>query len=565
MNLTTPLTKTPPDLETDFSSSSPLPILPQLHGNGAGGNGSAIVLGQRKRRSRWSLVRKLALGVVALGLIGFGVQRWLFAPAQNGADITATVTRTDLPVIVTERGDLESAETIITKCEIEGQEGCKIVFLAPEGSKVKKGEVVLKFDADKLRQAVAAQDVKFNTADGKAKAAKEELDVQRNKAEGDLKKAELAYKLAVLDKEKYLEGEYKIDVKDKESAIKLAERDLKEAEEKLEGYRTLVKKGFGTPETLSQKELDVAQKQYKLAGDRDRLMVLQKFMKHRQEEELTFKATDAERELARTFSSARANIAKAEADLVSALVVAQLEKEQLERARKQFERAEITAPTDGIMVYCQMRYWDPSSRIQVGGVVGYQFPLFQIPELDKMQVKVRIHESKVKKVQIGQKAEIRIEAQPGLVLRGTVTKVATLADSEAPWMRGGIKEFECIVKIDELPTDVSLKPGFTAEVSIKVNQLADVLAVPIQAVAQREGKHVAYVAAGAGVERREISVGENNDKFVEVKEGLSEGEAVCLDARARMNAENQAGGGVPKSPEPKTKNLTQAAAPKAGG
>ena len=260
-----------------------------------------------------------------------------------------------------------------------------------------------------------------------------------------------------------------------------------------------------------------------------------------------------------------ANIAKAEADLASAFVVAKLEREQLDRVRKQLDNAEIKSPADGIMVYAQTRYWDPSSRIQVGGVVGYQFPLFQIPELDKMQVKVRIHESKIKKVQVGQKAEIRIEAQAGLVLKGTVTKVATLADSEAPWMRGGIKEFECIVKIDELPTNVSLKPGFTAEVSIHVNQLPDVLAVPIQAVAQREGKHIAYVSTVSGVERREVTVGENNDKFVEVKDGLIEGEAVCLDARARVNAENQAGGATPKPPEPKTKNLTQAAPSAAGG
>src|SRR6516164_1278214 len=157
MNLTTSLAQTAPDLESKVPSSSHLPTLSPLLNNPVGGNGSSV-LAKRKPRSRWSLMLKLALGVGAVGLIGFGVHRWFFAPAQTGQEITATVTRTDLPVIVTERGDLESAETITVKCEIEGRDGNKIVFLAPEGSRVKKGEVVLKFDADKLRQSVAEQE-----------------------------------------------------------------------------------------------------------------------------------------------------------------------------------------------------------------------------------------------------------------------------------------------------------------------------------------------------------------------------------------------------------------------
>src|SRR5262249_43174214 len=79
------------------------------------------------------------------------------------------------------------------------------------------------------------------------------------------------------------------------------------------------------------------------------------------------------------------------------------------------------------------------------------------------------------------------------------------------------------------------------EVSIKVNLLSNVLTAPVQAVAQREGKHCAYVLKAGVVERREVTIGENNDKYVEVREGLSVGEAVCLDARARMNAETQGG------------------------
>jgi RND family efflux transporter MFP subunit len=495
-----------------------------------------------KSNPRARLMRAASLvGVVCIvALVVWGGQRWWFASNAVSGDITAPVMRAHLPIVVTERGQLESANTVKVKCEVEG-EGSKIVFLEPESTHVKKGQVVVRFDADKIRRTVAEQEIKFKTADGKARQAKEELDVQKNKAEGEIAKAELALELARLDREKYLEGEYKVEVDDKKGAINLAERELKEAEEKLEGFRIFVKKGFGTPEQLALKELEVARAKNNLERDKAKLMVLEKFTLRRQEVELTAKEKDAKREVARTISTARANVAKAETDYETAKAVGDLEKEQLDRARRQLDHIEIKAPQDGIVIYEQMRFWDPSTRVQLGGLMNYQQPVFQLPDLENMQVKVKIHESKIKKVRAGQKAEIRVEAFPGLLMHGTVEKVATLADTDAPWRNGGVKEFETIVKIDDLPTGGGLKPSFTAEVAIEVNHLRDVLAVPIQAVVERDGKHYAYVPTAAGPERREVTVGENNEKFVEIRGGLEEGEAVLLDARARSNAEKQAG------------------------
>jgi RND family efflux transporter MFP subunit len=170
-------------------------------------------------------------------------------------------------------------------------------------------------------------------------------------------------------------------------------------------------------------------------------------------------------------------------------------------------------------------------------MVRFQQPIFKIPELEHMQVKVNIHESKVKKIQKDQKAEIRVEAYPNKVLSGIVKSVATVADSRMPWIRGNVKEYETIVEVIDLPSEASLKPGMTAEVSIKVNHLADVTLVPVQTVAERKGQHFVYVSRPSGVERRNVTVGESNEKFVEIKEGLEPGEQVCLDARARGAAE----------------------------
>jgi RND family efflux transporter MFP subunit len=367
-----------------------------------------------------------------------------------------------------------------------------------------------------------------------------------DQAETETAKAQLALTLAELDLEKYVKGEYKADLDEKQGAIKLAQKELQDAEEKLKHYQTFVKKGFGTPEQLRLKELEVEKARNYVERDKAKLEVLEKYTRKRQEAELKFKAEDAKRELVRTQKSGEANIAKARADVEAARVVANLEKEQLERFKKQLELAVIKAPEDGILVYSQTRYWDPQSRVQVGAMVMFQQPIFQLPELDHMQVKVRVHESKVKKIKEGQRAEIRVDAYANKVLQGTVKSVATLSDSADSWRRGGVKEYETIVTIDDRPGGAPRKPGRSAEVTIKVKLLPDVLLVPVQAVTEIEGEHFVYLPNPGGIERREVGVGESNEKFVEITSGPEGGEPVCLDARARGEAESKSA--KPKAP-----------------
>ncbi len=186
-------------------------------------------------------------------------------------------------------------------------------------------------------------------------------------------------------------------------------------------------------------------------------------------------------------------------------------------------------------------------------MVHFQQKIFSLPDLSQMEVSVKIHESVVKKVRPGQKAEIQVEAYPDRGLHGTVLKVATLAVSDN-WDRA-IKEYETIVHIDDLPEGAGLLPGMTAKVTIKASQLDNVLVVPVQAVAEDGTKHIAFVIKGRSVERREVEVGGNNEKFVEIKSGLNEDERVALDARARLAAETKSDAPPPAAasgPKPTT-------------
>jgi RND family efflux transporter MFP subunit len=502
--------------------------------------GEKKVPSRRRKRARWWGFMWMALVVVA-AFLGFGwfVKWWFFPDIGGSKDISVAVVRGDLVIIVTEHGELASSKTEDIRCQLEGRQN-KIVFIVPEGDHVKKDEVVVRLDADELTRDVGKQEAVYKQAKGKADAAKQELEVQKNKAETDKDKADLAWTLAKLDLKKYEEKEFQIDYDDKLGAIKLAERELEDAKEKLKNYEGFVRKGFGVPEQLALKRIEVSQKEANLERDKNKLELLKEYLKDRQMTELKAKARDAKSELDRTILSGAAAVSKAKAEMEAAQETAQVEEASLKRFKKQLGLCEIKSPADGIMVYTHERDWDPSYRIQTGGVVFYQQTLARLPDLTHMEAKVRIHESKVKKVKPGQKAEIRIESQPNILLHGTVTNVATVSESDRPWASNGAKEYLTTVKIEDLPADAGLLPNMTAKVEIKVNHLSDVIMVPVQAVTQRGDQHIAYVKVGSRIQRREVTVGENNDKYIEITDGLAEGEQVMMDARARSSAETKA-------------------------
>ena len=90
----------------------------------------------------------------------------------------------------------------------------------------------------------------------------------------------------------------------------------------------------------------------------------------------------------------------------------------------------------------------------------------------------------------------------------------------------------------------------TAEAKVLVGELADVLVVPVQAIAEHKGEFYAFVEKSGQTKLQKVKIGENNETHVQVLEGLTEGEKVALDARLRAAAEfkldDQKQGGVSK-------------------
>lgn len=449
---------------------------------------------------------------------------------QVGGVITAPVTRSSFPVVVTAGGELASAEAVKVVCELEG-ESHKIIEMLPEGTRVSAGMNVIRLDPADINDRLAAQQIKVTLAEAAVRAAEEDLKIQKNLAASQIAQANLALQLATLDQEKYVNGEYQVQLNELQGSIALAMSALQDAQAEEEYFRDLVKKGFCTPEQLRAKEQAVKQAEFNVNRDQERLKVLETYTHKRQVTELDAKAEEASREMERAKSSAEAATAKATSDFQVATATAALERKQLERIQGQLEMCSVRAPVDGTVVYSKER----NKSISLGSVVHFKQDLFSLPSSNRMKVDAYVHESAVKKVLADMRVEVRIDAFPNVVLRGSVDDVASFYDSTRHWLSGGVKEYATTISLQET-SELALRTGMTAEVRIFVAEVSNGLVVPLPAVSERDGAHYCFVVAASGVEPRRVELGLNTDDYVEIRSGLEEGERVALDARLRLDS-----------------------------
>jgi hypothetical protein len=174
-----------------------------------------------------------------------------------------------------------------------------------------------------------------------------------------------------------------------------------------------------------------------------------------------------------------------------------------------------------------------SVTIEEGAMVRERQTILRLPDLAQMQVKVNVHESKVEQIEPDMRARIRILDRE---LSGTVTSVANQPEPTS-FFQASVKEYGTVVRIDGQPE--GLRPGMTAEVEILVADLKGVPALPVAAIVEQRGKFFCWVKTPAGVERRRLTLGLSNDEFVEVRDGVGEGEQVVLNPRAVISNARQ--------------------------
>ncbi len=302
------------------------------------------------------------------------------------------------------------------------------------------------------------------------------------------------------------------------------------AKTKYAGTKRLFGENFATKTELDNDELSVKQNEIKLASAQTALNLYIQYEFTRTAEDFLSKYDESLRLLVRARKEAISKMAQSRAQLKSSERRCRIEEEQLTELYDQMSNCVIRAQRPGLVVYGggEDRRFGNEEPIREGATVRERQAIITIPDTTKMSVRLKIHESYIKKVKKGLKAKIQVDAFPDQRLEGEVVKVGVLPDSGNRWMNPDLKVYITSVAINGV--NDWIKPGMSAKVEILVKTLDDVLYVPLQAVVPINGKHYAFVETGLRAEQREIEIGEFNDEFIEIKKGLKEGEKVLLRA-----------------------------------
>ncbi len=326
------------------------------------------------------------------------------------------------------------------------------------------------------------------------------------------------------------DGEAQQKLRQLQSERLISEEELQLAEVKVAGTRRLAEKNFVTKQELDGDEMSVK----KTVISRDSAITDEElFIKYefpKQSEKLLSDYEEAIRKLERTIKKGIATEAQAEARWKSSEANFKLREQRTKELQEQLDSCIIRAERTGLVVYAGSdEPWRNREAIEEGSTVYERQEIITIPDMTQMAVKVKIHESSIKKIMKSQKARIKLDSYLEQELTGEVIKVNVIPDSSSRWMNPDMKLYPAMVSIDG--THDWLKPGMSARVEILVEQLEDVVYVPIQAVSSENGQRVCYVIDTLGrQERRVVETGEFNNEFIEVKSGLQEGEQVLLRA-----------------------------------
>jgi HlyD family secretion protein len=223
----------------------------------------------------------------------------------------------------------------------------------------------------------------------------------------------------------------------------------------------------------------------------------------------------------------------------------------LKEIQTSLQKTTITAPTNGVI---SMLNIEQGERV-VGTIQMAGTEMMRISNFSSMEVRVEVSENDILRVNIGDEVDIEIDAYVGRTFKGIVTEIANSAANVASsnvLTSEQVTNFVVKIRLDPDSYEdliqpgkmFPLRPGMSTSVEILTETVADVLGVPIQAVTTREAEEdedakekdkkeddlleVVFVKSGDTVMMKEVVTGIQDDDYIEVLEGLEEGNEIVI-------------------------------------
>jgi HlyD family secretion protein len=213
----------------------------------------------------------------------------------------------------------------------------------------------------------------------------------------------------------------------------------------------------------------------------------------------------------------------------------------LSEARENLSKTSIYAPMDGIITVLNV---EKGERV-VGTEMMAGTELLRVADLDQMRVLVTVNENDIVRVKLGDTAIVEVDAFMGNKFKGIVSDIAHSASTSGA-LADQVTSFD--VKINLFPESYKslvtasnpypLRPGMTANVDVRTQVKFNTVSVPLEAITSRYNKadstagssapEVVFVVDNNRAILKKVKTGIQDDSFIEILDGLKEGETVVV-------------------------------------
>jgi membrane fusion protein (multidrug efflux system) len=196
-------------------------------------------------------------------------------------------------------------------------------------------------------------------------------------------------------------------------------------------------------------------------------------------------------------------------------VLAEIDRDQ---AGLKYATAEVTSTIAGIV---------KSVLTEVGAMASPTMPLFQIVDMDVVEVVVNVPEKMIARVRVGQLVEIAVVSYPDRVFSGSVSKTSPVVDPAS-------RTLETRIRVGN--PSYLLKPGIFAECRIILRQESDIVQIPLSSLVDKEAGRSAFVVGGDGVVRQVVpNVAFVEGESVAIVSGIAAGDRVVVVGQQNLN------------------------------
>jgi HlyD family secretion protein len=483
--------------------------------------------------------KKVMSGIISVILLGalLGVTACSGAGGNGVTRQEVSVARGDLTVSVSGNGNVATPrEARLTF----GSAGKISKIAVKEGDTVKTGDVLAGLDTRSLELAVQQAQMALTQAEGTLMQAQLAQSTAENSLD-NLRNSGDSLKLALINAQ-IARDQVKINLLAGINAVDSNEAyaELKRAQAWYDYVQSQVQQKTGNEDAWLQtldtakESLDAAQMSYDnaLAG----YNINQANLKKKQLEAAELAVALAQKnidDLDKNVALQELQVASAAQTVKQAGEAVDLAKQSLADARKQLDEATITAPFDGVIAMVLAREGDviPSPSMAPTTII-------QMVNPDFLELVIEVDEIDIPSVELGQEADVKVDALPDAVFKGSVTALYPV-----PVEQGGIVLYKLKIDLD-VPPGSGIRVGMSASADIVSARHAGVLTIPSRAITTNsQGQTVVKVTAGGKTQERAVVVGLDDGIKAEIVSGLSEGEMVIVEIKTKTSAGSSLFGG----------------------